>query len=166
MPPPLLQYYEPSASWDVVEKEGDDSKAACTLPVVVEPVPVIVEPVQGPHVEPPLGECRVHNGPGLSRVDVKPDVRLPQSIGVAKGVKRPKGVDTEKQNVDSDSEFCEEGENVFMELFPGQEVLTDSVRRAGLKVVRVDDLLGEPFEIMNARHFDIVKKYLRCRRVR
>ena len=45
-------------------------------------------------------------------------------------------------------------------------MLTDSVRRAGLKVVRVDDVLGEPFEIMNPRHFNNIKKYLRCRRVR
>ena len=108
----------------MVEKEGDDSKAACN-------VLVIVEPVQGPHWEPPLGERRGQHDPALSRVDVMSDVRLPQSIGVAKGVKRQKGVDTEKEKEDSDSEFCEEGENVFMELFPGQEVLTGSVRRAG-----------------------------------
>ena len=143
----------------VMEKGGDDSKAACN-------VPVIVEPVQGPHWEPPLGEHRGKHGPGLSGVDLMSDVRLPQSTGFAKGVKRPKEVDTEKEKEDSGSEFCDEGENVFMELFPGQEVLTDSVRRAGLKVIKVDDLLGEPFEIMNTKHFDIVKKYLRCRRIR
>ena len=116
--------------------------AACSSPVVVEPVPVPVVPVQVPCVEPPLGENRVHQSPGLSRVDVKSDVRLPQSSGVAKGVKRPRGVDTVKQDADSDSEFCEEGEDIFLELFPGQEVLTESVSREGLKVVRVDDLVG------------------------
>ena len=123
-------------------------------------VPVVDVPVHVPHTEPPPKEKVALDSPGRVRVD-----SVPQSKSIAKGVKRPRGADATVPD-DSGSDFREKGENIFLELFAGQEVLTDSVRRAGLNVVRVDDLLGEPFEIMNPRHFDTIKKYLRCRRVR
>jgi hypothetical protein len=102
---------------------GDAGRAESNVPVLVVPsVPVAGVLVQDLQIKPPPEEKVVHGSPGRLRVDSEPKVRLPQSEGIAKGVKRPRGVDAALQEDESGSEFREEGENVFLELFAGRGV--------------------------------------------